>query len=265
MNNLKTSIIIVSYNSEDFIEKCILSVFKNINSNTEVIVLDNASNDKTYEILGKFKKKIKLLKSEINLGFGQGVNKAVKEAQGEYLFLLNPDTEVKSPFLDEIINFYENNKDCGALGVKTIMPNGEVQKTVKKEPTIKGAFFEFILESKNTYSEYNPKSDKPLEVEVVYAAALLIKKDLFNKLGGFSNKYFMYYEDVDLCKRIRKLGKKIYYYPCVSILHLVGATKSSLDKTVLNYNSSIVYHGRLGVFVLKIIFLVYRIKRKFLK
>lgn len=262
---MKASIIIVSYNSEDFIEKCISSVIKNTNNDTEIVVLDNASTDQTFKILEKFVPQIKLLKSEINLGFGQGMNKAIDSALGEYLFLLNPDTEVHQSFIDRVVAFYQSDENIGLVGVKTILPDGEIQKTVKKEPTLFGAFAEFILGVKNSYSEYVPKGDKPKEVEVIYGAAVLIKRDLFKNVGGFSDKYFMYYEDVDLCRKIRKAGKKIYYYPQVAIVHLVGATKSSFDKSRLNYQSSVIYHGGFGAFILRLIFLYPRIKRKIFK
>ena len=104
---IKVSIIIVAYNSEDFISECVLSVLQNLPQNCEVIVIDNASTDKTRAILEDFVPKIKLIKSPENLGFGKGNNKAAKEAQGEYLFFLNPDTKIEKPVLGELIKFYE--------------------------------------------------------------------------------------------------------------------------------------------------------------
>lgn len=259
---IKISIIIISYNSEDFIKNCINSVFKYKTKDSEVVVLDNASSDRTVEELNMFKDKINLIVSDKNLGFGKGINLAAKQSRGEYLFLLNPDTQVRKPFLDELVDFYNSDPNIGLIGVKTMTPNGNIQKSVKKSPSVAGAFLEFILGVKNAYSEYAPMTDKPIEVDVIYGAAVMIKRNLFEKLGGFSDKYFMYYEDVDLCKRVINLGKKIYYYPNTEITHLVGATKSSMDRALLNYQSSVIYHGHIGAFLLKIIFFAYRIKRR---
>lgn len=259
MSEVKISVVIVSYNSQDFIEKCIRSVLKNLPTYAEVIVLDNFSTDKTVEILKKFIPKIKLLKSDENLGFTKGCNKAVKEAKGEYLFLLNPDTEMSEPIIDELIKFYETTVDAGIVAPKLIMPNGQIQPSVRKLPTLMGALKEYILDIKNSYSEYVPSGDKPQVVEMVYGAAWLIKKDLFDKLRGFDEKFFLYYEDVDFCKRLREIDKKVYYYPKVSIKHLVGGTKSEIDKSKLNLESAQKYHGWFGFLILQLIFRLHRL------
>lgn len=260
---IKLSVIIVSYNSEDFIEECVASVLKYIPKEGEIIVVDNNSEDKTVEILEKFGLMIKFIKSNKNLGFGKANNLAVKQALGEYLFFLNPDTEINRPIFNELIKFHENTSDCGLVGPKLIMKDGKVQSSVRKLPTVWGAFKEYVLGRKGEYSEYVPEESEPTEVEMIYGAAILIKKDLFEKLNGFDEKYFLYYEDADLCKRVRESGKKIYYYPKVSIKHLVGGTKSNENRSKLNYVSSFKYHGKLGGFFLQLIFLIYRLRRKF--
>lgn len=271
----KVSVIIVSYNSEDFIEKCLVSlrvIAKQSLLGSEIIVLDNGSTDKTAEIIEKFPE-IKLIKSNENLGFAKGNNKAVKEASGDYLFFLNPDTEIPKPasqgeqvrddanFFYELISFYGKTSDVGIVAPRLVMENGQVQSSVRKLPTILGAFKEYILGMQNEYSQYVPDGSSPVEVEMVYGAAMLIKKDLFEKMGGFNEKYFLYYEDADLCKRVRESGKKIFYHPGVSVKHLVGATKSESDKSELNYGSSFRYHGLFGFLVLQLIFFLRRIVR----
>lgn len=271
------SVIIVAYNSEDFIEKCIKSALKYLPREGEVLVVDNASTDQTAKVLEKFGNKISLIKSEKNLGFAKGNNLAAKQAKGEYLFLLNPDTEITQPVFEKLIQFYNSNKarisssayeetsDAGIVAPKLIMLDGKVQASVKNLPTVIGAFKEYILGIKNSYSEYVPEGDKPKEVGIVYGAAMLVKKDLFEKVKGFDEKYFMYYEDADLCKRIRSLGKKVYYYPGVSIRHIVGGVKTDTDRYKLNYDSFVKYHGHLGSFLLNLIFQVPRIKRAVVK
>ncbi len=258
----RLSVIIVSYNSGDFIEKCIKSVLKNLPENSEIIVLDNASNDETVDILKKFGKKIKLIISNKNLGFGMGSNLASKKASGEYLFLLNPDTEIIKPIFDELINFYEKTPDAGIVAPKLVMQDEKIQPSVKKLPTVWGAFKEYILGEKYAYGEYAPENSEPVEVEMAYGAAWLVKKDLFNKLNGFDEKFFLYYEDADFCKRIRKWGKKVYYYPKVSIKHLVGGTKSKADKYMLNLESAKKYHGILKFIILQLIFKINSLLKK---
>jgi len=257
----KLSIITVSYNSEDFIENFIKSVLKFKPENSELIILDNNSSDKTIDVLKKYDGKLKLVRSLENLGFSKGNNRAVKEADGDYLFFLNPDTELTEP-IDELIKFYEENPSAGLVAPKLVMGNGQVQASVKKLPTIWGAIKEYVFGIQNAYSEYAPKENSPIEIESVNGAALLIKKEYFEKLGGFDQKFFLYYEDVDLCQRIRAFGKKIYYYPAVSIKHLVGATKSSQNRYELNLKAAQIYHGKFAAFMLYLIFWIPRIKRR---
>lgn len=254
---VRISVIIVSYNSEDFIEKCVSSILRNLPKDGEVIVLDNASVDKTVDQLRKFAPKIKLIKSSENLGFSKGNNKAAKEAKGEYLFFLNPDTEVNKSIFDELVNFYESTPNAGIIGPKLIMADGKIQPSVKKLPTILGAIEEYIFSIKNAYNQYVPDGKGSVEVEMIYGAAILIRRDLFEELKGFNEKFFLYYEDADLCKRIRELGKKIYYYPKVSLKHLVGATKSE-NKYQENLESSKKYHGMFKFLVLQLIFRLHR-------
>lgn len=258
----EVSVIIVAYNCEDFIEKCIKSVLKYLPKGGEVIVLDNDSKDNTARLLEKFGKQIKLIKSDKNLGFSKGCNLAEKEASGDYLFLLNPDTELTEPVFEKLISFYEDTPNIGVLAPKLTMLDGKVQPSVKNLPTVWGAIKEYILGVKHSYSEYAPKSSEPLEVEVVYGAAMLIKKDLFQKLGRFNEKYFMYYEDTDLCRQVRDLGKKVYYLPGISIKHAVGGSKSDLDRYKLNFDSFKKYHGFFQAMLLHLIFQIPRIKRR---
>lgn len=255
------SAIIVSFNSEQFIEACINSCLKYLPSDSEIIVLDNSSVDKTVSILKKFLPKIKLIVENKNLGFGAGNNLVVKEAEGEFLLLLNPDTKLVEP-IDELVKFYRQTDAIGVAGPKLIMPNGEIQPSVRSLPSAWRAFKEYILRINNSYSQYVPEGENPTEVECIYGAAILIKKDLYERLGGFDEKYFLYYEDIDLCRRVKNLGKKVYYYPKVKVKHLVGATYSDQDKYLLNLASAKIYHGAFIVFFLQLIFKIGKLLRK---
>ncbi len=262
MMNKKLSVIIVSFNSQDFIDKCIISVLKFLPDKSEVIVLDNASEDLTVDKLKQFTPKIKLIISDKNLGFSNGNNKAVKIAKGEYLFFLNPDTYLTEDIFTPLINFYQADENIGIIGPKLITPDGSIQATVKKFPSVWGAFKELILGIPKTYSQYIPKENKPIIVDCVYGAAFLISANLFRNCGGFDERYFLYYEDIDLCRKLKKLNKKIYYYPLIELTHLVGATKSNQNRLKLNWDSAKIYHGDFEAFILQIIFFFYRIKRK---
>lgn len=259
---ISLSVLIVSYNSENFIEKCLISVLKNLPSGGEVIVLDNNSSDGTVSKLEKFLPKIKLIKSSENLGFSKGNNRAARQAKGEYLFFLNPDTEVKNPIFKQLVDFYQETPYIGIVAPRLVLNDGKTQASAKNLPTIGKAIQEFILGIKNSYSEYVPEENEPLEVEAVYGAAMLIRRDLFDNLEGFDEKYFLYYEDLDLCRKVRSIKRKIYYYPKAEIMHLVGATKSEENRYEINKDSFWKYHGFLEGFILQLIFLFPRLRRK---
>lgn len=260
--NPKLSVITVTFNNEDSIKKYIASILEYLPKNGEIVILDNNSNDGTLKKLEEFGDRIKLIKSSENIGFSKGNNRAAKQALGDYLFFLNPDTEIEKSIFEELINFYENTVDVGIVGPRLIMENGQTQESVKKSPSIFGAIKEFVFGIRNAYSQYAPTGDNPMEVEVVYGAAMLMAREIFEKLRGFDERYFLYYEDADLCKRVRYFGKKIYYYPAVSIKHLVGASKSDQDRYKLNLESARKYHGILGAFILQLIFWVPRLRQK---
>src|SRR3989344_4116278 len=261
MQTPEVSVIIVAYNSENFIERCIRSVLK-YEPNCELIVFDNNSSDKTIDRVKLLESRVKIIESDVNLGFARANNNAVKMATGNFLFFLNPDTELTMPVVNKLIEFYEITPNVGLIAPKLEMVNGKIQTSVRKLPTVFGAFKEFILGMKGEYSEYVPGMEDPTEVEMVYGAAILIKKDLFEKLGGFDGRYFLYYEDIDLCRRVRQLGKKVYFHPKVTIKHLLGGTGSEVNKYELNLKSARIYHGLIGSILLQSIFLIRKILNK---
>lgn len=263
--NKKLSVIIVAFNSETFIKKCLELVLKNNPEDSEVIVIDNKSTDNTKEVIKGFTPKVRFIESDKNLGFGKAVNLAAGQAQGKYLFLLNPDAFLKKPMIGELIDFYENTPNVGIVFPKLITLDGRVQPSVRKLPTIWGAIKEFIFSIQHEYTQYTPNQNIPVEIEAAYGAAALITKDLFLKLGGFDEKFFMYYEDVDLCRRIRNLGFKVYFYPNASIEHMVGGVISPFKRSDLNNQSLVKYHGFLTATILNLIFWVPRIKRRLQK
>lgn len=257
---IRVSVISVSYNNEDSIENFISSVQKNISENDELIIVDNHSSDLTVEKISKFKN-VKLVLSDKNLGFSKGNNLGVKAAKGQYLFFLNPDTFLDKPILDELIDFYED-RNAGLIGPKLTLPNGKIQPSVRNLPTFWGAFQEYILGIKRKFSQYAPEIVYPQEVGAVYGAAMLINKELFEKIKGFDERYFLYYEDIDLCRKIKKVGKKVYYFPGVFIKHAVGGSKSDLDRALINRESLYIYHGLVEGLALNLIFLIARLRHK---
>lgn len=223
MNKL-VSIIIVTFNSVKTVGKCLNSL--KTNNNSEIIVVDNFSQDKTVQLLKKnFGEKIKLIKNKKNLGFAKACNQAVKLARGKYLLFLNPDTKIiTEDFFKKAYEIGESKKNLGALGFKTLNPDKSLQNSCGSIPTILNVvadrfpvvnkvFRTELIRSNSFYmKEQNP--------DWVSGCCLFIKRSIFGKLGGFDESYFMYVEDVDYCYRVKKLGLKVYYVPEIEIVHL---------------------------------------------
>lgn len=248
---MKLSVIIVTYNSSKYIKKCLNSLMDNLPGDSEVIVVDNGSKDDTRKIVKDFGN-VKLVESE-NVGFGKGVNLGIKNSIGEYLFLLNPDTVLTKNSIKDILEF-ANNKKFGIIVPQLIESTGITQESVTNFPTIWNAIKEFYLGIKSSYSQYAPKNEGVVEVECVYGAAMLINKSIFVKVGGFDERYFMYFEDLDLCRKIKKLGLKIYYLPFVKVYHEVGGSieNNSISQKWLN-DSAKIYHGLFYYYLLYLI------------
>src|SRR3989344_8059961 len=135
----KISVIIVSFNSEKFIESCINSLFKYLPESSEIIIVDNASTDNTLTILEKFGSKILLIKSDKNLGFSKANNLGAMKATGEYLFILNPDTQLVEQTTEELVKFYETKSDAGIVSPKLVMSDNSTQPSVMNLPSIPNA------------------------------------------------------------------------------------------------------------------------------
>ena len=216
MNHIKFSIIIVSYNTKMLLGDCLWSIFGKLSGDFEVIVVDNASNDGSQEMLKKdFAGSVKLIESKKNLGFGPANNLAAKQAQGEFLFFLNSDTILKQDILPGLADFLADNKDIGVVTPKLLLTDGREQLyAYGRFPTILNS----IIKSAGLVSHNNSW----FTVDWVSGAALIIRRDLFERIGGFDEKYFMYFEDIDLCRAVYNLGFKAAVLPTVSLIHLGG-------------------------------------------
>lgn len=220
----KISIIILCYNKVEFTEKCLRSLFKNTHyKNYEVIVVDNASVDETPGLLESYGDRIKFIHSNKNLGFVGGNNFAVEYTSGDFFVFLNNDTEVLPNWLENLYSIFKYYPDAGAAGSMLIYPNGKLQEAG-------GAIFSNAT-GWNYGKNGNPIDSKysyVREVDYCSGAALMVRSDLFIRLGGFDVRYApAYYEDTDLCFGIRKLGYKVYYSPFSKVVHYEGATSGT--------------------------------------
>lgn len=206
------SIIIVNYNTADLLTPCLQSVFKQTGLNFEIIVIDNASQDHSLEVLKNFSKQITVIASSKNLGFGKANNVAAQQCKGKYIFLLNPDTELTTPdSLQMLKEFMDNNPSYGLVGTRIINTNGTETLPRKHYPGEK--------HSKNEFNHL------PGDIAWILGASMFMTADLYKKIHGFDEDYFLYGEDTDICLRIRKLGYQIGYLDKITIKHIGRASE----------------------------------------
>ena len=225
---MKLSVIIVNYNVTHLLRRCLFSIKKFVRDlDYEVIVIDNASADLSWKRLKTEFPDTRFIASESNGGFSRANNKAVKEAQGQYILLLNPDTELEGFYMKEIVDFADAQKDFGCLGIRMHDAGGRFLPESKRDvPNMVNSFEKLYtnIRKKNSRSYYrnDVTEDEIAEVEVVTGAFLLMKRGVYLEIGGLDEKYFMYGEDIDLCYTLLRKGYRNWYYGKYAILHHKG-------------------------------------------
>ena len=225
---MKLSVIIVNYNVTNLLRNCLLSIEKYLSFiQYEVIVADNQSTDNSWKVLIEEFPSVKFLALEENLGFAKANNIAVKNASGEYILILNPDTELETNDFQTLLDFADSKEKFGCLGVRMHDANGNFLPESKRSvPDMFNSFEKLFTSFKKNNSKSYYRNDISefdiAEVEVITGAFFLCKKEVYEKVGGLDEKYFMYGEDVDLCYTLLQNGFKNYYYGEISILHHKG-------------------------------------------
>ena len=272
-SSMDLSIIIVSYNTKSLTLACLNSIFgEGSDLAYEVIVVDNGSKDGSVEALTNLKEsqnqKLKLLENKENLGFSKANNQGIKIAKGNYILLLNSDTEIISGALDKLVAFANNTPDAGVIGAKLLNPNGSTQPSCLNLPSLSLAVREYFLGEKGLTSKFFPQTKQASPVDAVVGAAFLITQQAIRKVGLLDERYFFYFEDLDYCRKVKKSGLKTYYLPDATVIHYHGASgKSEGEKQQTNklIASSKVYHGMVGYYLYTLVLWLGQKWQRFLK
>jgi hypothetical protein len=251
-HSMELSIICVNWNSLAYLRECISSVYAQTQGITfEIIVVDNASPEGGVEALKAEFPEIVLIKSVENLGFARANNLGFRQASGEYVLLLNPDTKLASPAINILIQNARALPDFGIIGGKLLNTDLSVQtQAIQKFPTILNQIVN--IESLRLRWPSCPlwdlgplfvKNGKPVKVEVIPGACMLLKSETFAKVGMFSEEYFMYAEDLDLNRKVRALGLSNYYIEDAEIIHHGG--KSSSRQKVSQWSTMMIQKAML--------------------
>ncbi len=231
MNKPAISIVIVNYNSPGLIARCLASIDAFLGGlNKEVIVVDNHSHDEALDDLQRKYDYLRIIRLAENRGFGQANNIGVEKASSDCVLLLNSDTELIDSSFKDALQIFRQGPAKTLWGLKLLWPDRSFQNSYSREVR--------LLDILCTYSplarftrfsrrvrehKYDGRQLQELqEVEIIYGTAMLLYRDDFVALKGFSSRYFMYFEDIDLCDRFREqLGGHIYYYPFSALVHHV--------------------------------------------
>jgi N-acetylglucosaminyl-diphospho-decaprenol L-rhamnosyltransferase len=261
------SIIILSWNVRELLRKCLASLPWH-NSQVEVILVDAGSADGSAEMARKEFPAARLMAQTENLGYTRGNNLGLRAAGGDYLLILNPDTEVIDEALAQMLAYMETHPQVGVLGPQLVFPDGTVQSTRRRFPTLATAFFEStwwqplapcsVLQ--HFYAQDLP-DDAISEVDWVMGAALLVRREAYAQVGGFDEGFFMYSEEVDWCRRMKAVGWQVVYFPAARIVHHEGRSSEQVPAaTHIRFNASKVryfrkYHGPLAAETLRVFLL----------
>ncbi len=233
---LQLSILIVTYNSSSTIRVCLHSVFQELEAlDGEVIVVDNHSTDETLSILDEMvtqNAKLKVEKNRTNRGFAVGNNQALEISRGQHILILNPDTILNKLILKNLLGELEKDEKIGAIAPQLQFPDGRIQKTCRRFPTHMDVIYNMLglsalfPESRrfNGWKMGDFDHQSAHEVDQPAGAALLVRGDLLRTLHGFDENFPMFFNDVDLCKRIKMAGYTIWYLPEYTMQHLGGAS-----------------------------------------
>ena len=239
------SIIIVNWNVRDLLQRCLLSICHQRPIPLEVIVVDSASSDGSVEMVQREFPQVKLVAHAQNLGYARGNNLGMEHATGRYLMILNPDTEMVGDALSTMVRYLDAHPEVGAIAPQLRYPDGTLQPSRRRFPTLTTAFWESTLLHQwfpnNRYARRYHMADEPLEasapsrdeekpqaVDWLVGAALMMRRATWRQVGPLDEDFFMYFEELDWCRRCQAAGWQRRYLPTARIIHHEGKSSEQV-------------------------------------
>ncbi len=250
---MRLSVIIVNYNVRPFLENALVALRKSTEGiDCEVIVVDNASDDGSVDMVNEKFPGVHLIVNKANLGFAAANNVALRRVQGDLVLLLNPDTLVQEDTMQVMIDFMDKNPEAGLAGCKILNPDGTLQLACRRSfPTPWVALSKIIglsvlFPGSEVFGKYNLTYLDPElthEVDAVSGSFMIFRKKVIDQVGFLDEQFFMYGEDLDWCYRIKEAGWKIFYVPATKIIHYKGqsARRSDIDEVKVFYEAMKVF------------------------
>ncbi|MEA3460063.1 MAG: glycosyltransferase family 2 protein [Chloroflexota bacterium] len=268
---LDLSVVIVNWNVQELLRRCLRSVLasKHRGVSVEVIVIDNASSDGSVEMVRDKFPQVHLIANSENLGFTGGNNQGIAESQGRYILLLNPDTEVFGDALATMVDYMDAHPQVGALGPMLLNPDGSVQSSRRRFPTLATALLESTIFqwwfphnwAVCHYYLLDRPDDEVQEVDWVTGACILLKREALDEVGPLDEDLFMYSEELDWCRRAKERGWRVVYLPTARVIHHGGKSSEQVmpfrhiqfQRSKIRYFRK--YHGCLWAWILRLFLL----------
>lgn len=230
------SVCIVSWNVRDDLRRCLASLANR--EECECIVVDNASHDGSQEMVAREFPNVQRIANQRNEGFSKAVNQAIQKAKGDILYVLNPDTVVFPDTLRNLQTFFDAHEQAGIVGTKILHPDGAIQKSVRAFPTFSSQFLVLLklhnffpnFGSVKKYYRWDMDYEQEQEVDQVMGASFAIRRESLRDIGMFDEKFWIWFEEVDLCKRAKNAGWKVYYTPTVVVRHEKGKSFAQVSR-----------------------------------
>jgi GT2 family glycosyltransferase len=220
------SVVIVNWNTKDFLLRCLESVRQTVKGmEVEVFVVDNGSTDGSGGAVKERFPEIGLIENEMNLGFARGNNQALSRAAGKYLFLLNSDTQVKKGAIERLVSFMNAHPEVGMVGGQLLNSDGSKQNSIANFPSLATELLNKNLLRWLFPGRFPGKErdyPEPVEVDSVIGAGMMVRRDAIEQVGLLDEDYFLFLEETDWCYRMKKGGYKIYHVPQAEIYHFQG-------------------------------------------
>lgn len=246
---LDCSVIIVNWNVRELLYACVTSLRRQQGVAFEIFVVDNASSDGSAEMVAKAFPEVTLIANKQNLGFARANNQAIQRARGRVLLLLNPDTVVHEGALAGVVQYLDAHREVGILGGKIVGRDGRVQRSVRRDPDPVSQLL-ILLKLHAFFPSWRPfrryfaadiDPDREADIEQIMGAFFAIRGSLVSSIGLLDEGFFLWFEEVDYCKRARDAGWKIRYVPSLTITHWGGESFGQL----LNVEQQIIFNRSL--------------------
>lgn len=266
------SIVIVNWNTKRFLLSCLASIKVHTRGiDYEIFVVDNASTDGSADAVAQVFPEVHLIRNNANLGFSRASNQAIRQAQGRYILLLNPDAQLIDDTIVRMIGFLDNYPDIGAMGCRIVNESGHLDpRCARREPTLLTELFHEVgLDRRFPHSSifgrylmtnWDHTTDR--EVEVLSGACLMVRHAAIDAVGLLDEGFFMYGEDIDLCARMRAADWRVYFFSQGTIVHIGDASANqvrgemNLEKIRSRYRYFRKHRGTLYAFTYRTLILL---------